>query len=138
LNIAWPVVLWKSIEQISGIDTVNLRSVDLNLLVVFDALMTERNVSRAAAVVGLSQSATSGALARLRAVIGDELFVRSGGEMRPTPRALELAGPVRQVLELVEAALERPMSFEPQAAARSFVLAMTDYSASILLPRLIP
>jgi DNA-binding transcriptional LysR family regulator len=128
----------KSIIIISSIDTVNLRNFDLNLLVAFDALMTERNVSRAASRVGLSQSAMSSALARLRGLVGDELLMRRAGEMQPTPRALELVGPVHQALGLVEKAFEPAKEFEPRTAPRSFALAMTDYSASILLPRLIP
>lgn len=70
---------------------MNLRRLDLNLLVVFDALMTDRNVTRAAARIGLSQPAMSNALSRLRAFFKDELFVRGPDGMRPTPRAMDLA-----------------------------------------------
>src|SRR5476649_2017099 len=72
----------------------NLRTVDLNLLVVFDALMAERNVTRAAERNGLSQPAVSKALNRLRFMFADQLFVRRDRSMEPTPRALELAGPI--------------------------------------------
>ena len=76
----------------------NLRSVDLNLLVVFDALMAERNVTRAAERNGLSQPAVSKALNRLRGMFDDPLFVRRDRSMEPTARALELAGPIHGAL----------------------------------------
>jgi DNA-binding transcriptional LysR family regulator len=70
---------------------MNLTSIDLNLLVVFDALMTERQVTRAGESIGLSQPATSNALARLRKLTQDKLFIRSGGELQPTPVAFAIA-----------------------------------------------
>ena len=85
---------------------MNLRTVDLNLLVVFDALVTSCHVTRAAEKVGLSQPAMSNALRRLRIVFGDELLVRTPNGMRATPRALELAEPVRAVLRQVERVME--------------------------------
>ena len=80
---------------------MNLRSIDLNLLVALDALLTERHVTKAADRVGLSQPAMSNALNRLRAMFKDELLVRTTTGMKPTPRATELAGPRRQVLRQV-------------------------------------
>jgi len=80
---------------------MNLASFDLNLLVAFDALMDERNVTRAGNKIGLSQPAMSAVLKRLRTVTQDELFERRGDGMRPTARAIELAGPIRQALLLV-------------------------------------
>jgi DNA-binding transcriptional LysR family regulator len=87
------------------IQRMNLAAFDLNLLLVFDALLTERHVTRAGQRVGLSQPAVSAALGRLRHAFDDELFVRNGGEMVPTPRAMALAEPVREALIRVEVAL---------------------------------
>lgn len=108
---------------------MNLRRLDLNLLVIFDALMTERNVTRAAGRVGLSQPAVSNALSRLRHYLKDELFVRSADGMHPTPRALELAGDVHSALTAIEVALD-PMSFDPATAVRSFTIDTNDYTAT--------
>src|SRR5579859_6378180 len=80
------------------IHSVNLSSIDLNLLVVFEAILDERSLTRAAARVGLSQPGMSNALARLRALLGDPLFMRSARGMAPTARALSLGGPVRAAL----------------------------------------
>jgi len=114
---------------------VNLASLDLNLLVVFDALMQERSVTRAGRRVGLTQPAVSQALSRLRQLVKDDLFLRGPKGMRPTPRALELAGPVREALAQVERALE-PVVFNPATATNSFRIAMADYAASLILPPL--
>ena len=89
----------------TSIDHVNLSRLDLNLLVALDALLTERSVTRAASRIGLGQSAMSHNLARLRTVFGDELLTRSPDGMRPTPRAMELADPVRAMLWKVQATL---------------------------------
>lgn len=114
---------------------MNLSAIDLNLLVVFDALMQERSVTRAGKRVGLTQPAVSNALNRLRHLVKDDLFLRGPKGMRPTPRALELAGPVRQALAQVEQALE-PAAFNPAIATNTFRLAMADYAASLILPPL--
>jgi len=114
---------------------MNLAAIDLNLLVIFDALIEERNVTRAGKRVGLTQPAVSNALARLRHLVKDDLFLRGPKGMRPTPRALELAGPVRQALTQVEQALE-PMAFDPATTTHTFRLAMADYAASLILPPL--
>jgi len=114
---------------------MNLAAVDLNLLNAFDALVAERNVSRAAARIGLSQPAMSNALARLRALFGDELFVRSPQEMRPTPRALELAGPIGEALQGLRSALTHPkQDFEPKSSTRIFTIAATDNCDFALAP----
>ena len=105
---------------------MNLRRIDLNLLVIFDALMTERNVTRAARRVGLSQPAFSNALTRLRERLKDELFVRSPQGMRPTPRALELASEVHEALATIESALD-PAEFDPKSARRTFTIDTADY-----------
>ena len=87
-----------------AIDHTNLARIDLNLLVAFDALLTELSVTRAAARVGLGQSAMSHNLARLRALFGDDLLVRGPDGMRPTPRALALVDPVRIALAQLQGA----------------------------------
>ncbi len=114
---------------------MNLSNVDLNLLVVFDSLMQERSVTRAGRRIGMTQPAVSNALNRLRHLVKDDLFLRGPKGMRPTPRALELAGPVRQALAEVERALE-PVAFNPATASNTFRLAMADYAASLILPPL--
>jgi DNA-binding transcriptional LysR family regulator len=115
----------------------NLASVDLNLLVAFDALMAERSVSRAADRVGLSQPAMSGLLARLRALFDDELFVRAPSGMRPTARAKQLAGPIAEALRHVRFALERNTEFEPERSERHFTIGATYYANFTLLPAFI-
>ena len=81
---------------------MNLGQLDLNLLIVLDALLREQNVTRAAERLHMSQPATSTALARLRKVLGDPLLVKHGRYLRPTPRAEALVGPVREVLATIE------------------------------------
>ncbi|MBX6322206.1 MAG: LysR family transcriptional regulator [Rhodospirillaceae bacterium] len=113
----------------------HLNGLDLNLVRVFDALIEERNVTRAGHRLGLTQSAVSHALRRLRAILGDELFVRAPEGMRPTPRALEVAPRLREALHLLQNALA-PAEFEPAATSRRFVLAANDYVSAVLLPGL--
>lgn len=114
---------------------MNLAGVDLNLLVVFDALMAERHVTRAGERIGLSQPAMSAALNRLRHLLKDELFIRRADGMQPTRRARELAVPLRQALIQIQEALE-PQIFDPATDKRIFKLATNDFAASILLPKL--
>jgi len=106
---------------------------DLNLLLILEALLEERNVTRAAARVGLSQPAASNALSRLRATFRDPLFRRTAAGMSATPRAMELAAPVRTALAQIRAALAESAGFDPSASARSFRLGMTDYAELVLL-----
>src|SRR5215471_11522331 len=101
----------KCFIAVSVIDSVNLASVDLNLLVAFEALFAERNVSRAAQRVGLAQPSMSHALTRLRQLFGDDLFVRTPKEMKPTPRAIELAAPIADALEQIRRALAPQIDF---------------------------
>lgn len=110
---------------------INLSAVDLNLLVVFDALMQERNVTKAARRLALSQPAVSHALARLRHMLRDDLFVRSPKGMVPTPRAEQLADPVRLAIEGLQRALEDD-EFDPAKATRTFRIAVDNYSAIVL------
>jgi DNA-binding transcriptional LysR family regulator len=117
-------------------DPRNIAGFDLNLLNVFDALMRERSVTRAGERVGLSQPAVSAALNRLRAALGDQLFVRRGAEMVPTPRAEALAEPVRDALGQVETALFADARFDPAASTRTFTLMGADFFSTLVMPRL--
>jgi DNA-binding transcriptional LysR family regulator len=112
---------------------VNLGAIDLNLLVVFDAVMRERNVTRAGQRLGLSQPAMSHALDRLRHMLKDELFVRSPKGMLPTPRAEQITLPVRQALDNLQHSLEPP-EFNPSEAERTFRIAADSYAAMVLVP----
>ncbi len=114
--------------------TVHLGSVDLNLLVALDALLEERNVTRAAARTGITQSAMSHSLARLRVVFGDELLVRGTGAMVPTMRAEALALPLRRALDEVRRALAGPAAFDPRTATAKVVVGTSDYGEIVLLP----
>jgi DNA-binding transcriptional LysR family regulator len=118
------------------IHAMNLAALDLNLLLVFDALMKERNVTRAAGAVGLSQPALSNALARLRGQLGDRLFVRGPRAMLPTPRALALAPAIGAALDHLRAALDRP-AFDPATARAAFQVAATDEIELALVPALV-
>lgn len=117
--------------------TLNLRSVDLNLLVFFDALMTERHVTRAAGKVAISQSAMSNALRRLRHVFRDELFIRTSNGMEPTPRALELGPAVQSILQQTTRLMASDVDFDPVNSERQFTCRMSDLVASLLLPELL-
>src|SRR5690606_22381596 len=116
---------------------IHLYGVDLNLLVVFDALVAERHATRAAERIGLTQPAVSHALNRLRALFGDPLFVRSPRGMTPTSLAQEIAPSVRSILEQVEGVLRGQRAFDPAESTRQFVVGLSDYAAFVLLPRLI-
>lgn len=114
-----------------------LAGLDLNLVLALDALLGERHVTRAAARLGVSQSAASHALARLREVLGDPLLVRGPhGVMQPTPRALALAPMLSRALADVAAALRRPEPFAPATARLTFHLGAGDYAELVLLPKL--
>lgn len=115
---------------------MNLRSVDLNLLVALDALLTEMHVTRAAERVGLSQPAMSNALGRLRHVFKDELLVRTSTGMQATPRALELAEPIRRILRSVERVFDSEGDFNPLTSTRAFTIRMSDVLGQMLLPPL--
>ena len=114
----------------------NFRTLDLNLLRVFDEVMAERSLTRAARNLSLTQPAVSNALRRLRDTLDDELVVRDGQGMAPTPRALALWPTVREALRQLQASLS-PSSFEPGAANTTFMLAMADATAAELMPGLI-
>lgn len=116
---------------------MDIRNVDLNLLVALDALLAERSVSRAAVRLHLSQPAASALLARLRGLFGDPLLLRSARGMLPTPRALELLGPVRQVLDAIDAIVQPRAAFDAASAAHTFTLSASDYVEYTLLPQLV-
>jgi DNA-binding transcriptional LysR family regulator len=119
------------IHKIHGMD---IRSVDLNLLVIFDAMARHRSVNRTAEAVGLSQPATSAALARLRAIFDDALFVRSGAQMEPTPRAIALAPAVHRVVETIAAEILQPAAFDPATSERSFTIVTPDIGEVAFIP----
>lgn len=116
---------------------MNIRSVDLNLLVVFDAMVEHRSVTRAAEALNLSQPAMSAAVARLRAIFDDPLFVRAGAEMRPTPRAVDLSSPVRQVVRTIKTEILQGSVFNPAVSNRTFTLVMPDIAEVNFLPRIL-
>ncbi|WP_028311712.1 LysR family transcriptional regulator [Derxia gummosa] len=112
---------------------MNFKRLDLNLLVALDALLHERNVTRAAEKLHLTQSTMSGALARLRDYFGDELLQASGRRMVLTPLATTLAAPVRDVLLRIDATIARRPDFDPATAERRFRIAASDYMVTVLL-----
>ncbi|MBV6323954.1 LysR family transcriptional regulator [Duganella violaceipulchra] len=116
---------------------MDLHGIDLNLLVAFDALVCERNVTRAGVRVGRTQPAMSAALARLRLLLKDDLFVRSASGLQPTPRALELAGPLSEALASIQRTLEFTQAFDPARATVRFTLALSDHPAFVMLPALL-
>jgi DNA-binding transcriptional LysR family regulator len=115
---------------------MNLRDLDLNLLVVFNQLLLDRSVSVAADKLGLTQPAISNALKRLRTVLNDELFLRTSRGMEPTPYALHLAEPVVYALNTLQSALIHRDSFDPASSQRTFNLAMTDIGEIYFMPPL--
>lgn len=120
-----------------SIDHINLARIDLNLLVALDALLTERSVTKAAARVGLGQSAMSHNLARLRQLFDDELLIRSSDGMRPTPKALALGDRVKITLSGIQALVARDEEFDPAKAERTFRIALPDSVERLIGPQLL-
>lgn len=116
---------------------MNIAAWDLNLLVVFDALIAEQHLTRASERVGLSQPATSNALARLRKLTQDDLFIRAEGRFQPTPVAIALAKQIQPALQQINAALMQTKPFDPVSSNRVFSIGMSDYTAFLLLPDLL-
>ncbi len=114
-----------------------LADVDLNLLLALDALLRERSVTRAGAALGLSQPATSHALAKLRELFGDELLVRRNHDMEPTALAESLIAPLRDLLGDVEELLWRGRGFDPATADRELAIALTDLVEATLVPAML-
>jgi len=115
---------------------MNLSALDLNLLVVLEALLQERSVTRAGRRVGLSQPATSHALRRLRAELGDPLLVKAAGGLALTPRANQLRPHLEQALRSARSVFSPPVEFDPAAWAGEMRLSLNDYNEVLLLPRL--
>jgi DNA-binding transcriptional LysR family regulator len=113
---------------------MDIRDVDLNLLVVFDALLRTRSVTRAAADLGMSQPATSFALNRLRSTLGDPLFVRTARGIHPTPHAEHLAEPLTEILDSIRGRLLQQPTFAPEGADRTITLNMPDIGELVFLP----
>lgn len=116
---------------------MNIHTVDLNLLVVFEAIYQKKNITQAADSVGLSQSAASNALTRLRRTFNDALFVRTSRGMSPTPYADELIIPVRDALALLRNSFKRHDGFDAQSSVKTFTLRLTDMGEMMFLPPII-
>lgn len=116
---------------------MDLHGIDLNLLVAFDALMAERSVTRAAKRIGRTQPAMSAALARLRSLFDDELFVRGKGSLQPTQRAVDLAEPIGKALRDIGQTLGFAQAFDPAASTITLNVAMQEHAAFKLLPGLL-
>ncbi|RON99705.1 LysR family transcriptional regulator [Pseudomonas moraviensis] len=116
---------------------MNISNFDLNLLRIFDMLLREQNVSRAAERLALTQPTVSNALARLRDALNDPLLVRVGRRMCPTPRALALEGPIRAALQQIEQSLATGDAFDPALSHRQLRIALTDYVEQLCMPSLL-
>jgi DNA-binding transcriptional LysR family regulator len=119
-------------------EKVHLKGLDLNLLVVLDALIAEKSITRASKRINLSQSATSSALARLREYFGDSLLIQVGQRMELTPIAEKMAQPVRELILKGEAIVEKNEGFRPATSTRTFRLNMADYEAAVIMSRALP
>ncbi len=115
---------------------MHISGIDLNLLSVFDAIMRERSITRAAVQLGLTQPAVSHALGRLRRLLGDRLFVRSPQGMIPTPAAEALDADLGPALRQIGLALENRDTFNPATTTRRFQVGMSDYASIVFLPKL--
>ena len=113
---------------------MNLSKVDLNLFIVFDAIYTEANLTRAGQIVGITQPAVSNALSRLRETFNDPLFVRTAQGMVPTPMAQNIIGPVRNALQLLRVSVQESRIFNPLQANKTFRISMTDLIEAVILP----
>ena len=116
---------------------MSLHKTDFNLLKAFDALMQTRHVTRAAQLAGIGQPGMSAALSRLRETFQDDLLVRQGGEMVPTPRALALEPDIRRVLREIGRLVEEPDNFDPRASTRCVPIRLSDLLSRLLLPGLL-
>ena len=115
----------------------DLRNIDLNLLVVFQALSEEAHLTRAAERLHMSQPAVSNALSRLRDVFEDELFVRAPKGMHPTPKAKALQQPIQDALNLIQSQLTPPDTFNSETAKNVFSISVNEYAELFMLPDLI-
>ncbi len=115
---------------------MNLTKVDLNLFIVFDAIYTEANLTRAGQIVGITQPAVSNALSRLRETFNDPLFVRTAQGMVPTPMAQNIIEPVRNALTLLRISVQESRIFNPLEASKNYRISMTDLTEAVILPAL--
>lgn len=116
---------------------VLLRNIDLNLLVVLDALLTEKHVTRTGARLHLSQPAISHSLSKLRVLLDDPILIRQGSEVVLSALAQNLQAPLKEILSQIEILLGKSIDFVPANSNRTFRLAMSDYGAAIVLPKLL-
>jgi LysR family nod box-dependent transcriptional activator len=116
---------------------MRFNKLDLNLLVVLNAVLTERSISRAAEKIHLSQPATSNALARLRAYFNDELIISTGREVLLTPRATSLIEPVREILMRIDSTVATQPEFCPATESRDITLLVSDFTTTVLIPALL-
>jgi DNA-binding transcriptional LysR family regulator len=116
---------------------LNIADLDLNVLVVFAAMLQHQSVTRAGQALNLSQPAMSAALAKMRVQLGDPLFVRTGHGMRPTPRALQLAEPVHKLLDIVRLDVLQQPPFDPSTARRVFTIITPDIGETVFLPKML-
>jgi DNA-binding transcriptional LysR family regulator len=115
---------------------MDIRKVDLNLLVIFDMLLRLRSVTRAAEALSMSQPALSFALNKLRALFDDPLFIRASRGIRPTPRAEQLAEPLQHILDQIKNEVLQQPSFDPATTQRTFTFNMADVGELVFLPRI--
>ncbi len=120
-----------------NINDINLHQIDLNLLVTFETILQEKSVTQAAETLGLTQSAVSLALSRLRNLFNDPLFVRTPEGMLPTPLAEALKDPVLEALTIIRTAFKQNLEFDPHSSERTFRLIVVDSCASVVLPILV-
>ena len=116
---------------------MNIADLDLNVLLVFDAMLQHQSVTRAGQALDLSQPAMSAALAKMRAQLGDPLFVRTGHGMRPTPRALQLAEPVKKILEMVRRDVLQQPAFDAATAQHAFTIITPDIGETVFMPKIL-
>ncbi|MCF7981682.1 MAG: LysR family transcriptional regulator [Pseudomonadales bacterium] len=116
--------------------SVNIRNVDLNLLKVFDAIMREKHISRAAERLCVSQPTVSNALNRLRVLYEDDLFIRTAKGVTPTSKAVEISTFIRDAIQRIESTLDTGSEFRPETSHRKFTVALTDYGELYFLPHL--
>ena len=116
---------------------MNLKNIDLNLLVYLDVLLLKQNVTRAAESLGISQPAMSNGLQRLRKLFSDPLLVRTSNGMTPTERALQLQPMIRSIVASIEKAVESHRAFDASRADRVFRISVSDYSEATVVPSLL-
>lgn len=114
-----------------------LKNLDLNLLIVFEAIYTSGNVSHAAKKLGVTQPTISNALSRLRDALDDPLFARAGQGVAPTPKAVQMIGPIREALQMIEGGVATGEGFDPKTSKRHFRMVMLDPVEAIIMPPII-